>query len=73
VNEWGIMRRFCETVAEEAVRELLLRAIRGPGAFRRFRGELDRRGLLQRWFEFKRDALRAHVVAWCTENDIAFK
>ncbi len=73
VNEWDIMRRFCDTVAEEAVRELLLRAIHGRGAFRRFRGELDRRGLQQRWFEFKRDALREHAVKWCTENDIAFK
>jgi hypothetical protein len=69
VHEWDIMRRFCDTVGDDLA-ERLLRAIRGRGAFRRFKDELDRRGLLDRWFAFRRDALREIAIEWCSENDI---
>jgi hypothetical protein len=72
IHEWEIMRRFCDTVEDERVRELLLRAIHGRGAFRRFRNELDR-DLLDRWFDFKRSALREQAIAWCIANEIPFK
>jgi len=73
VNEWDIMRRFCDTVGDDRVKELLLQAIHGRGAFRRFKDELDRSGLLDRWFDYKRSALRDQAIEWCTENDIRFK
>ena len=51
----------------------MLLQIHGRGAFRRFKDELDRSGLLDRWYEFKRNALREQAIEWCTENDIPFK
>jgi Uncharacterised protein family (UPF0158) len=68
-----IAGRFSNTVVDDQVKELLLRQIRGRGAFRRFKDELDRSGLLDRWYEFKRNALREQAIEWCTENDIPFK
>jgi hypothetical protein len=67
------MRQFCETVTDDRVRALLLQAIHGRGAFRRFKDDLDRRGLLQRWFDFKRNALRELAIEWCEGNDIPFE
>jgi hypothetical protein len=73
VYEWDIMRRFSNTVGDHRVKELLLLQIHGRGAFRRFKDELDRSGLLDRWYEFKRNALREQAIEWCTENDIPFQ
>lgn len=33
VHEWDIVRRFCDSVGDDQVKELLLRAIQGRGAF----------------------------------------
>ena len=73
VHEWEIMRRFSDALENEQPKELLLRQLHGRGAFRRFKEQLDRSGLLDRWFDFKRNALREHAVEWCKENDIPFK
>ncbi len=72
VHEWDIMRRFCETVEDARSRDYLERALDGRGAYRRFKDALDRDGLLQRWFDFKRNALRELAVEWCEDNDVVF-
>ena len=73
VHEWELMRSFCDTVEDERMKGFLLRSIHGRGAFRRFKDELDRSGQLDRWFDFKRNALRNQAIEWCTENNIPFK
>jgi hypothetical protein len=73
VHEWDMMRRFSETVGDDRLKEQLLQQIHARGAFRRFKDQLNRTGLLQRWFAFKRDVLREHAIAWCRENDIPFE
>jgi hypothetical protein len=72
VHEWDLMRNFSNEIEDVQVRELLLRQIHSRGAFRRFKDELERHGLLGRWFDFKRNALREYAVEWCTENEIPF-
>ena len=72
-HEWEIMRRFCDTVGDDQIKELLLQAIHGRGAFRRFKDEVGRSGLLNPWFDFKRNALREQAIEWCQDNDIPFK
>jgi hypothetical protein len=72
IDEWDIMRRFCDNVEDDRLSKHLLDTIRGRGAFRRFKDELDRNGMLDRWFDFKYEALRGQAVAWCIENDIPF-
>jgi len=66
----GTRRRFCGIIEDERLGQRLADAIRGRGAFRRFKAEIDRNGLLDRWFDFKRSALREPAIAWCIENDI---
>ncbi len=73
VHEWDIMRRFCDTVGDDRQSDRLVGALRGSGAFRRFKSELDRSGLFDRWIAFKRDALRELAIEWCEENNIPFE
>jgi hypothetical protein len=65
------MAAFVTTVAEPRLRAELQRALHGRGAFRRFKDVLasDSRER-ERWFQFKRDRLRAHMTDWLASLDI---
>jgi hypothetical protein len=62
VHEWEIMSRFCETVESQPRREALRDAIHRRRAFRRFKDEATRLGLIEKWYEYRDDALRALAV-----------
>lgn len=61
IHEWEIMREFADG-QRGGLRDDLLTAIRGRGAFRMFKDTLHRRGMLDAWFDFKHGAL-ARIAA----------
>jgi hypothetical protein len=69
IHEWEIMERFARTREDDddEYRELAS-ALRGKGAFRRFRAALDRLGLRDQWFAFRRRALEEIARDWAAEN-----
>ena len=73
VHEWAIMQDFSLSVESERIREDLLHAIHGAGAFRNFKYILRRNGIEQAWFAFRKEALRQIAVDWCEKNQIAWE
>ena len=73
VHEWAIMEKFSRSVESDRIREDLLRAIHGAGAFRSFKDTLRRHGIEKAWFQFRDEAFRQIAIDWCTEHDIAWK
>jgi len=73
VHEWEIMREFSDSVRSETIRAELLNAIRGSGAFRRFKDAIRRHNIESAWFEFREEALKQIAIEWCEENQIAWK
>ena len=60
-----MMERFTETVQDEHKREMLDVALKGRGAFRRFKDTLIRVNLQTEWYAI-RDAAYAEVAReWC--------
>jgi hypothetical protein len=57
IHEWNIMLDFTDTVQNADRRGELVAALRGRGAFRRFKDTLARHGLQDRWYAFHRQAL----------------
>ena len=51
-NEYGMMEDFIYSLENETAREWLSNAIRGRGAFRRFRGACERFHILDDWYDF---------------------
>ncbi|MGA3401768.1 MAG: hypothetical protein ABSC95_21355 [Acetobacteraceae bacterium] len=43
---------------------------RRRGAYARFKGLLQRRHMLERWYEFENRATQQALLAWCEENGI---
>jgi hypothetical protein len=72
IHEWDIMSRFCDTVGSERRYEDLRDAIRGRGAFRRFKDTATRLGLIEAWYKFRGDALREIAIEWLEENKIPY-
>jgi len=71
-NEYRHMERFIGTVAETAAAEQLWRAIKGNGAFRYFKDTASRLGLLNRWFQYREDAIKEYVTDWAEANSVPF-
>ena len=49
VHEWSIMERFALSIEDEHISDELYYAIRGRGAFRRFKEAIHRFGIADEW------------------------
>ena len=72
INEYRIMERFCYAVADEDHQAELLRAIRGPGAFRYFKDTLSRLDLWEAWHSYRDEALAELAARWLEERGIPY-
>jgi hypothetical protein len=72
VHEWAIMERFSQEQNERA-RKVLIGAIHGSGAFRHFRGAVERLGLLDAWYRYREEAIQQIARAWLEEHKLPYK
>jgi len=72
VHEWAIMERFSQEQNPHA-RQTLLGAVHGSGAFRHFRGALERLGLLQSWYRYREEAIEQIARDWLEEHKLSYK
>jgi hypothetical protein len=73
VHEWAIMQDFSYSVESDRIREDLLNAIHGAGAFRNFKDALRRLRIASGWFAFRGEALRQIALNWCKENHVVWE
>ncbi len=65
------MAAFVDSVSIPRFQDRLDRAIRGRGAFRRFRDELrDEPAEEQRWYAFKNERLQERIRRWLVDENI---
>lgn len=72
IHEWAIMKDFCYSVQDEEIRNSLLNAIHGRGAFRMFKDHIRRFGVLDDWYKFRAEAFRRKAIRWCERNGIEY-
>lgn len=53
IHEYSIMEKFIWSLPEGRIRDSLERAVRGRGAFRRFKDSIYRYGVEQDWYDFQ--------------------
>ena len=71
-HEYSEMERFIGTVTDAAHAEQLWRALKGRGAFGRFKHAAERLGLLEAWFEYRETAMKEFVIAWAEAHEVAY-
>lgn len=68
IHEYSIMEDFIESLPEGNNQNQLYRAIRGKGAFRRFKDSVNRMEIAEIWYEFQANAYKEIAVRWCQDN-----
>jgi len=72
IHEYNIMEAFCGSVSNDKISNVLYSAIKGRGAFRRFKDAVYKHNLEDSWYKFLYEALRKLAVEWCEENGISY-
>ena len=72
IHEYEIIERFCFSVPDGKVSDVLLRKIRGSGAFRRFKDTIYQYGIENDWFEYRDEAYKEIAIAWLESKGIAY-
>jgi hypothetical protein len=67
------MQDFSYSVESHRIREDLLHAIHGEGAYRNFKDALRPHSIEPAWFTFRAEALRQTALNWCEENHIVWE
>jgi hypothetical protein len=73
IHEYNIMEAFCGLISNEKISNELYSAIKGKGAFRRFRDTIDRNGVEDDWYSFRRQVIEANAIKWCNHNNILYE
>lgn len=72
VHEYQIMERFCLTIKDPRTSDELYYAIKGRGAFRRFKEAIHRFGIADDWYRYRDETLKEMAIAWCQRNGISY-
>ncbi len=72
IHEYEIMERFCLSVPDGRVSDVLLRKIRGSGAFRRFKDTIYQYGIENDWFAYRDEDYKEMAIAWLESKGIAY-
>lgn len=72
VNDYQIMVNFTETIEDDKKRDWFENAIRGKGAFRRFRATLERFGMETAWYDYLEASHRELAIEWCEQHGIVY-
>ncbi len=72
IHEYEMMENFCLSIEDNKIRGSLFDAIRGKGAFRRFKDKAYKYDILENYHEFKNLALKEIAIEWCNENNIKY-
>ncbi len=73
IHEYQIMEDFCYTIENQDLKNEMLYAIKGSGAFRRFKDKIHQHGIHQQWYDYKESRLKEIAIAWCEENDLEYE
>lgn len=72
IHEYNIMERFIWDLPEGRMQDTLENAIRGRGAFRRFKDTVRRFGIEQQWYDYQEAKYRELAVEWCKDHGFGY-
>lgn len=72
IHEYSIMEDFCFSVEDEETSDRLVRAIKGQGAFRRFKDLADELGISEQWYAYRNNAFKKIAKEWCEANEVPY-
>jgi len=72
IHEYSIMERFCLSLNDENLREVMYSSIKGSGAFQRFKNNIYKFGIENDWYKYKEESFKEIAIEWCKHNNIQY-
>ena len=73
IDEYSIMERFCTSLDNQEIGDILCDLISGSGAFRRFKNAIHEYDIADEWYKYRNNAIKEIAIEWCRENNIEFE
>lgn len=73
IREYNIMEEFCLSIKDEKISGIIYDSIKGRGAFRKFKDNIQKYNIEENWYKFKEKALKGIAVSWCERNNIDYE
>lgn len=70
IHDYSIMESFVEEMPVGPAQNNLASAIRGKGAFRRFKDTVVYLGIEKSWYAYQKKAYREIAIRWCQDNGL---
>jgi len=67
-----MMEDFCYELKNQRHKDTLLDAIRGKGAFRRFKDKVHYLGIEEEWYSFRDGRYKQTAIEWCNNHDVRY-
>ena len=72
IHEYEIMERFCLSIPDQKISDVVLDKIKGSGAFRRFKDAIYQYDMEQDWFRYRDAAYKEIAISWLEDKGIAY-
>lgn len=73
IDEYSMMEEFVETIEDTKLQNKLYIALKGTGAFRRFKDTCINFDIINDWYNFREKRYEKIAIDWCKENNIKFE
>ncbi len=72
IKEYVMVKDFCFQIPDKRIKGIMINAIKGRGAFRRFKEYIYRFNIEMDWFSFRHEQLFDVAKEWCTKHGLNF-
>jgi hypothetical protein len=72
IHEHQIMENFCLSFQNKTISAVLYNSIKGKGAFRHFKENINRYGIRDEWYRFYDEVLKNIAILWCEKHRILY-
>jgi hypothetical protein len=72
-HEYSVMERFIASLSNPMVQDSLWSAVKGNGAFRRFKNGIQRYGIRDQWYNYREATIKQFIIDWCERENIPYE
>lgn len=73
IHDYSIMESFVLSYSNSSLRDRLLSAIKGRGAFRKFKDLIIQFEIEEEWYKYQGTAYKKIAIRWCRDNDLEYE
>ncbi len=70
INDYQIMEDFCLSLEDEELSNKMYDSIQGNGAFRRFKDNIYKCDIAEKWYDYQNKRFREIAINWCERNGL---